>query len=202
MFIKKIILLMLLLAVTLSLSFLIGSIYDENIFDINEFGFQFLTFSVLGSFVYFSFINLKKYDLVLIVIFISATYVLLLNKTLFVNEMGGLKYFIIYSLLLFSVFTVIFSFTWFRFKYVRNILFSILEATGYVLVHLILHLLIKRPIKSQYILIYFLNGLKIMITLGVSFSIVEFIYSKLEELFFKPPQRVIYSAEDDNESDQ
>jgi len=70
-------------------------------------------------------------------------------------------------------------------------MFSILEAIGYVAVHIVLHILIKRPIEGSFVLQYFLNGLKIMITLGVSFSIVEYINYRLEQLFFKIPERII-----------
>jgi hypothetical protein len=197
---KKIVFLILLLIVTISISIIVGSVFDENIFIINTIGFWFLIYSILGSFIFFCSKYLKTFDIFIVVLFISSLFAFLLRRYSLKDEVGGIFQLLIYAFLLFTIYAVIFKFTWFRFKYVRNITFSILEAIGYVLVHLILHIIIKSPIKGQIILYYFLNGLKIMITLGVSFSIVEFIYSKLEELFFKTPERIIPnngSEEDD-----
>lgn len=202
MFFKKMIFLLLLLTITVFLSFLIGSLFDENIFEINSFGFHFLVFSVLGSLVYFSYKYFKKYDQIIIVIFVAAIYGLLMRKTNFAEEIGSITRLGVYALLLFSIYTAIFNFTWFKIKYLRNILFSILEALGFVIAHLLIHVIIKRPIRSQFIIIYFLNGLKIMITLGVSFSLVEFLYSKLEELFIGSPQRVLPQDPNEEEIDQ
>jgi len=202
MLFKKIILLLLLLVVTISLSFLIGSLFEENIFNINSFGFYYLVFSVLGSFVYFSFKYLKKYDQIIIVIFTAATYGLLMRKTNFAEELGSITRLGFYALLLFSIYTIIFNYTWYRLKYLRNILFSIFEALGFVLAHLIIHVMIKRPIRSQFILIYFLNGLKVMIALGASFSIVEFLFAKLEDLFFGTPQRILPKENEQEDIDQ
>ena len=188
---QKIIFLVLLLVVTIAISIIVGSVFDENIFNINEFGFQFLIYSILGSFIFFSSKYLRTFDMLIVVLFISSLFAFLLRRTSMITQVGGLPQLLFYSFLLFTIYAVIFKFTWFRFKYIRNITFSILEAIGYVLVHLVLHIIIKSPIKGQIILYYFLNGLKIMITLGVSFSIVEFINSKLDELFFKTPERII-----------
>jgi len=195
---QKIIFLVLLLVVTISLSFIIGSLFNVNIFDINDFGFQFLIFSLLGSFVFFSTKYLRSVDTIIIVLIISSMFVFLMKKTNLIVQMGGLIQLFIYAVMLFTVYTLVFRLTWFRFKYIRNITFSILEAICYVLVHFILHLIIKREFKSQYILIYLLNGLKIMITLGVSFSIVEFVNSKLERVFFSPPERIVHEDDPEN----
>ncbi len=201
---QKIVFLILLLAITISISFIVGKIFDENIFNINEFGFQFLMFSILGSFIYFSSKYLKYFDMFIIILFISSLFAFLLRRTSLNAQVGGLFQLFIYAFLLFTVYAVIFKFTWFRFKYIRNIKFSILEATGYVLVHLVLHIIIKSPIKGQIMLYYFLNGLKIMITLGVSFGIVEFLNSKLETMFFKTPERIITKdrLDENNDLDQ
>ena len=199
---QKIIFLILLLIVTISISIIVGSVFDENIFNINGFGFQFLIYSILGSFIFFSSKYLRTFDMIIVVLFISSLFTFLLRRTSMITQVGGLPQLLFYSFLLFTIYAVIFKFTWFRFKYVRNITFSILEAIGYVLAHLILHIIIKSPIKGQIILYYFLNGLKIMITLGVSFSIVEFINSKLEELFFKTPERIIPNDSLDENNNQ
>ena len=199
---QKIIFLVLLLIVTISISIIVGSVFDENIFNINEFGFQFLIYSILGSFIFFSSKYLRTFDMIIVVLFISSLFAFLLRRTSMITQVGGLPQLLFYSFLLFTIYAFIFKFTWFRFKYVRNITFSILEAIGYVLVHLILHIIIKNPINGQIILYYFLNGLKIMLTLGVSFSIVEFINSKLEELFFKTPERIIPNDSLDENDDQ
>jgi len=202
---QKILFLALLLIITISMSFIIGSLHGENIFNINGFGFQFLIFSILGSFIFFSLKYLKNYDMLIVVFFISSLFTYFVRKTSLNEQIGGIFQLFLYSFMLFLTYSFIFKFTWFRFKYVRNIMFSILEAIGYVIVHIVLHLIIKKPIIGSYILIYFLNGLKIMITLGVSFSIVEYVYSKLEQLFFQPPERIIteiQSAENSDHNDQ
>ena len=188
---QKIIFLVLLLVVTISISIIVGSIFDENIFNINEFGFQLLIYSILGSFIFFCSKYLRTFDMFIAVLFISSLFAFLIRKTSLNAQVGGVFQLLIYAFMLFTVYTLIFKFTWFKFKYIRNITFSIIEAIGYVLVHLVLHIIIKSPIKGSFILIYFLNGLKIMIVLGVSFSIVEFINSKLETMFFKTPERII-----------
>ena len=199
---QKIIFLVLLLIVTISISIIVGSVFDENIFNINEFGFQFLIYSILGSFIFFSSKYLRTLDMLIVVLFISSLFAFLLRRTSMITQVGGLSQLFIYAFLLFASYALIFKLTWFRFKYLRNITFSILEAFGYVFAHLILHIIIKSPIKGQIILYYFLNGLKIMITLGVSFSIVEFINSKLEELLFKTPERIIPNDRLDEDNTQ
>ncbi len=199
---QKIIFLILLLIVTISISIIVGSVFDENIFNINGFGFQFLIYSILGSFIFFSSKYLRTFDMLIVVLFISSLFAFLLRRTSMITQVGGLPQLLFYSFLLFTIYALIFKFTWFRFKYVRNITFSILEAIGYVLAHIVLHIIVKSPIAGQIILYYFLNGLKIMITLGVSFSIVEFINSKLEELFFKTPERIIPNDSLDENDDQ
>lgn len=198
---QKIVFLILLLMISMSMSFLIGSVFGENIFDLNGYGFQFLIFSILGSFIFFCLKYLKSYDMLIVVIFISSIFTYLIRKTSLNEQIGGVFQLFLYSFMLFITFSVIFKFTWFRFKYVRNIMFSILEAFGYVIVHLILHILIKKPIEGSYVLIYFLNGLKIMITLGVSFSIVEYVNARLEQLFFKDPERIPSGSEADMNGD-
>ena len=198
---QKIVFLILLLMISMSMSFLIGSVFGENIFDLNGYGFQFLIFSILGSFIFFCLKYLKSYDILIVVIFISSIFTYLMRKTSLNEQIGGVFQLFLYSFMLFITFSVIFKFTWFRFKYVRNIMFSILEAFGYVIVHLILHILIKKPIEGSYVLIYFLNGLKIMITLGVSFSIVEYVNARLEQLFFKDPERIPSGSEADMNGD-
>ena len=198
---QKIVFLILLLMISMSMSFLIGSVFGENIFDLNGYGFQFLIFSILGSFIFFCLKYLKSYDMLIVVIFISSIFTYLIRKTSLNEQIGGVFQLFLYSFMLFITFSVIFKFTWFRFKYVRNIMFSILEAFGYVIVHLILHILIKKPIEGSYVLIYFLNGLKIMITLGVSFSIVEYVNARLEQLFFKDPEKIPSGTEADMNCD-
>jgi len=198
---QKIVFLILLLIISISMSFLIGSVFGENIFDLNGYGFQFLIFSILGSFIFFCLKYLKSYDMLIVVIFISSIFTYLIRKTSLNEQIGGVFQLFLYSFMLFITFSVIFKFTWFRFKYVRNIMFSILEAFGYVIVHLILHILIKKPIEGSYVLIYFLNGLKIMITLGVSFSIVEYVNARLEQLFFKDPEKIPSGTEADMNGD-
>jgi len=198
---QKIVFLILLLIISISMSFLIGSVFGENIFDLNGYGFQFLIFSILGSFIFFCLKYLKSYDILIVVIFISSIFTYLMRKTSLNEQIGGVFQIFLYSFMLFITYSVIFKFTWFRFKYVRNIMFSILEAFGYVIVHLILHILIKKPIEGSYVLIYFLNGLKIMITLGVSFSIVEYVNARLEQLFFKDPERIPSGSEADMNGD-
>ncbi len=187
---QKIIFLVLLLLVTITISFLVGSIFEENIFNINEFGFQFLMYSIVGSFIFFSIKYLRNFDTIIIVLFLTIIFAFIMKGTSLNKQFGGLFQLHIYTFLLFIVFTLIMKLTWFRFKYVRNITFSILEAIGYLFVHLIMHVLLKKSFHGQYTLLYFLNGLKIMITLGVSYSMVEYVYAKLEVMFFKTPELI------------
>ncbi len=198
---QKIVFLILLLIIAISMSFIIGSIFGENIFDLNEFGFQFLIFSILGSFIFFSLKYLKSYDMLIVVVFIASLFTFLMRRTSLIEQIGGVFQLFLYSFMLFVTYAYVFKLTWFRFKYVRNIMFSILEAIGYVAVHIALHILIKKPIEGSFVLLYFLNGLKIMITLGVSFSIVEYVNYKMEQLFFKIPERIIpdNSTEDNDD---
>ena len=198
---QKIVFLILLLIISMSISFLIGSVFGENIFDLNGYGFQFLIFSILGSFIFFCLKYLKSYDMLIVVIFISSLFTYLMRRTSLIEQIGGVFQLFLYSFMLFVTYAYIFKLTWFRFKYVRNIMFSILEAFGYVIVHLILHILIKKPIEGSFVLIYFLNGLKIMITLGVSFSIVEYVNARLEQLFFKDPERILSDSEAEKNGD-
>ncbi len=200
---QKIIFLVLLLLVTITISFLVGSIFEENIFNINEFGFQFLMYSIVGSFIFFSIKYLRNFDTIIIVLFLTIIFAFIMKGTSLNKQFGGLFQLHIYTFLLFIVFTLILKLTWFRFRYVRNITFSILEAIGYLFVHLIMHVLLKRSFHGQYTLLYFLNGLKIMITLGVSYSIVEYVYAKLEVMFFKAPELIQPNEDDDlDEFDQ
>lgn len=198
---QKIVFLILLLVITISISFIVGKIFDENIFNINEFGFQFLIYAILGSFIFFCSKYLRTFDMLIVVLFISSLFAFLMRKTSLNAQVGGVFQLFIYALILFTVYALIFKLIWFRFKYIRNIAFSILEATGYVLAHFILHIFIKKPFHGQFILIYFLNGLKIMITLGVSFGIVEFLNSKLETMFFNTPERIISDKKSDENND-
>ncbi len=201
---QKFIFIVLLLAITISISFIVGTIFDENIFNVNEFGFQLLIYSILGSFIFFCSKYLRTLDMFIVILFISSLFAFLIRNTSLNAQVGGLFQLFIYAFMLFTVYSLIFKYTWFRFKYIRNITFSILEAIGYVIVHLVLHIIIKSPIKGSFILIYFLNGLKIMITLGVSFGIVEFINSKLEIMFFKIPNGIIPkdSLDENNDLDK
>jgi len=200
---QKVIFLVLLLVVSIAISFVVGSIFEENIFNINEFGFQFLMYSIAGSFIFFSIKYLRNFDTIIIVLFLTIIFAFILKGTSLNKQFGGLFQLHIYNFLLLLVFALILKLTWFRFKYIRNITFSILEAVGYLFVHLIMHVLLKKTFLGHYTLLYFLNGLKIMITLGVSFSIVEYVYTKLEVMFFKAPKPIQLDDDDDlDEIDQ
>ena len=114
---QKIIFLVLLLIVTISISIIVGSVFDENIFNINEFGFQFLIYSILGSFIFFSSKYLRTLDMLIVVLFISSLFAFLLRRTSMIIQVGGLSQLLIYTFLLFASYALIFKFNWFKFKF-------------------------------------------------------------------------------------
>jgi cation transport ATPase len=98
---------------------------------------------------------------------------------------GGYFHLGIYLSLLFLVFLFCFKFFWFsKNRHLRSLIFSLVSALGYTIVHLISHALLKRPVQSNFITTYFMNGLMIMITISLGFNLAEFIMNKLNDTFF------------------
>ena len=133
---QKIIFLVLLFVITISNSFIVGTIFGEDIFNIHKFGFQFLIYAILGSFIFFCSKYLRTLDMFIVILFISSLFAFLLRRTSLNAQVGGLFQLLIYAFMLFTVYTLIFRFTWFRFKYIRNIIFSYNCAKGVWLIHL------------------------------------------------------------------
>ena len=198
---QKIIFFILLLVVSLFLSAIVSSFLNYNILNIHQLGFQFVIFSILGSFVYFTSKYLRVIDSIIVVMFLSVLYALILKKTSMLIKMGGFLPLILYALFLFLVYMIIFKLIWFwKIRFLRNLTFSVLASFGYTLVHIIVHLILKTPIMSQFITMYFTNSFIIMLTISTSFSIVEFMMIKIENLI-KTPERIKPSDIEENEDD-
>ena len=198
--IKIIVFFMLLLAVAVLLCSLVSSFMNYKIWDINNFGFQFLYFSLLGSIVYFTLRNLRLFDAVAISIILALRFAYIMSKTSLIQQFGSLLNLIFYSASLFTVFTLIFRFVWFNNAgYLKNIVFSLAAAFSYTAVHFVTHLLLGLSVKSNIIMNYFMNGFLIMITLSFAFSITELIFSKIDPIFFQQPGS---SGEDDDEESE
>ena len=199
--VKKIVLFMLLLAVSVLLCALISSFMRYKFWDINDFGFQFLYFSLLGSIVYFTLKNLRLFDAFIISIFLALIFAFIMRRTSLIQEFGSFLNLIIYSASLFAAYTLIFRFFWLNSAgYLKNIVFSLASAFGYTMVHFVTHLLLGLSVKSDIIINYFMNGFLIMITLSFAFSITELIFSKIDSIFFQQPK--LSGKEDDEEGEE
>ncbi len=200
---QKIVFLILLLVITFFVSIIVCSVLDHEIFNIQDFGFQFIIFSILGSFIYFASLHLKFFDSLLISIFFAIIFAFILKKTTMFITFGGIIPLLIYTVLLFIVYAIIFRSIWFSVsRYLRNIMFSIVASCGYCLVHVVVHIFLRIPLKGEFILYYFINGLKLMVTLSVSFSLAELAMTKLDNLFFKIPERIKPADVEDKEDSE
>ncbi len=198
---QKIVFLILLLVITFFVSIIVCSVLDHEIFNIKDIGFQFIIFSILGSFIYFTSLHLKLLDSLLVSIFFAIIFAFILKKTTMFITFGGIIPLLIYTFLLFIVYTIIFRSIWFSVsRYLRNIMFSIVSSCGYCLVHVVVHTFLRIPLKGEFILYYFINGLKLMVTLSVSFSLAELAMEKLDNLFFKIPERIKPGDTEENNS--
>ncbi|MCK4956265.1 MAG: hypothetical protein KAS49_01425 [Candidatus Cloacimonetes bacterium] len=183
---EKVLFLSLLLICTIFMSLIFATILKMNIFDKNQLGFQYLIFSILASFCYFSFKYLKKFDSIIIVFFLAIIYAIILNKTNLSERLGGLLGLGLYTISLFTGFALIFRLCWFNIKHIRNILFSILASIIYMFVHLITSLIVKIDITAVLVLSYFKNALLIMIVISFGITIAELAFNGITK-FFKPP---------------
>ena len=184
---EKLLFISLLLISTIFISIIFTSFMDLNIFDKSNLGIQYLFFSILASFIYFSYKYLKLLDSSIIVISLSIVYTFLLNKTGLSTNFGGVLGLFLYTFTLFAVFAVIFTVIWFKIKFTRNIIFSILATFGYMLVHLISSIIININISALLILTYFKNGIMIMIVISFGITIAELAFRGITN-FYKPPQ--------------
>ena len=183
---EKIIFILLAIVSTLFFSFIFTLIMQLNMFDKNSLGFQYLFFSLLISFVYFCWRYLRTFDAVIVASVLAVIFAILMNKTTLALRFGGFAGLLIYSLLLFLATSFIFRFSWFQFKKFRNIVFSLLAALGYLLVHVLASLWLKIELSSDLLLGYFTNGLLIMIVVSFGISIAELAFVGLLK-FLQPP---------------
>jgi len=182
---QKVVFLLLFLVVSFFISSVVCFLLKYQLLSINNLGFQFTMFSIAGSFIYFCLRYLKLLDAFLTALFLGFIYAYILKRTTMMNDFGGLVPLAIYTSSLFLVFMLIFKMMWLnKQSHLRNLTFSIVSALGYTAVHLAVHAIIKKPIQSNFITTYFMNGLMIMITLSLAFSLADFIMKKLDETFF------------------
>ena len=190
--IQKIVFLLLLLAVSLFVSAVACFLLKYQLLDINNLGFQFTMFSVLGSFAYFSLKYLKMFDALIVTVALGLIFAYVLRRTSLLQTLGGFLQLALYLILLFLVFLFVFRYLWFaRRSYLRSLTFSISSALGYTAAHLVVHVIIRHPIQSSFITNYFMNGLLIMITISLAFNLAEYLMQKLDDTFFviaQPPE--------------
>jgi len=185
---KKLVFYILTFAIAILMCGLISTLMNYNIFDINDFGFQFLYFSIVGCIVFWALQKMRLFDTAAISIFLALIFAYLLSRTDLIKPFGGFINLVIYSSALFLVFTLIFKGLWFNNAgYLRNIVFSLAAAFGYTAVHAVAHLLLKMDLPGSIMLRYFTNGFLIMITLSFAFSISELIITKIDPIFFQQP---------------
>jgi hypothetical protein len=191
---KKILFLMLTLAVSVLLSYGVSFIFKANIFNIHEFGFQFVMFSVVGSLMYFSLKFMSIRNTLAILFVITTIFTFVYKSTSMMQVVGNLQMLYLYLVLLFISLAFVMKLILFneKFRMMRNLSFSITATLGYTFVHIIINLIIKTQISGSLFLSYFKNGFVIMLTLGAAFIVTEIIYSKIAG------DEVMYEEEEDN----
>lgn len=184
MFLKKISFFLILLAVSLLVSSLVSSLFGYNIWTNHMIGTHFLFFTLLGCCVYFIFKFSRSFYAYAAGIFLALLFAYQLSKSPYII-IGGFPSLILYALALFLSFTFILRHLWFnRAGHLRNVIFSLAAALSYTLVHVIVHLLLKVPIKGIMLLHNYLYGLLIMITLSTAFTLSELIFIRIDNMFF------------------
>jgi len=182
---QKVVFLLVLLVVSFFFSAVVCFLLKYQLFNINNFGFQFAMYSIVGSFIYFTLRYLKLLDTLVVAFLMGFIFAFILMRTSLMNEFGSLIPMALYTSTLYIVFMFIFKAMWLNKRgHLRSLTFSIVSAIGYTAVHLAVHGLIKKPIQSNFITTYFMNGLMIMITLSLAFNLADFIMQKLDETFF------------------
>lgn len=176
-----------LLVVSLSFCF-VGMIFlDWKIRSI--FGFQFFSFAVAGSFIYF----LEKYfriiDTLFFLLFFSVFSTLYLVRTEITIQIGGFFNIFLYSLFLYSPLAVVMKyFGKHRLpKYVKNIIFSLIMTIVYTLIHLAVYVLLKETITFEILKMYFYNYLIIFLIISFAFTFSELLFRNIVN-FFTPPE--------------
>ena len=194
----NIIFLILLLVISIFMSNLIGFIFNLNVFNINEFGFQFLIFSILGSFIYFTLKYHKLINTIFVIIFFSIVFGYILNQTSMSKQVGGFMNLSLYILTLFIFFTIFFKFVWLnkKIQYLKDIYFSIIFSFFYTIIHIIMHQILKIDLTGKFVLRYFINSLMITLTISISFRIAEFMFSKIEKMLQTPDRITHYDDEE------
>lgn len=194
---QDIIFLILLLIVGLFLSFIIRQFLNWNIKNI--FSYHLISLMIMGSLIYFSENFFRTIDTFLVVFFGAIINGIILNRTHLAVQIGGYFYIMIYSFFIFFIFAVIFHFIWFRLKirYVKNLSFCVLEAFGYTLFHIVVLVILREAFNFNLIRNYFINSLLIMLTISMSFSIVEILYYSIEKII-KPPGSIMKNNDDED----
>lgn len=176
----KIIHLFLLLASSLCISSLICLLLNYQLFDINQFGFQLLAFSIIASSAYSLMKNSRIIISLVYLLIFSAGYAYFMSKTSLLYQFGNLFYIWIYSLLLCLELLVLIKLLWQKREFVlKNLAFSILGAFFYLLIHLIFHQILTKPLEAQYFLRYFGNGFLIYLVIGSSLTIADLIKNRI-----------------------
>lgn len=181
-------------------SILVARFMQEEIWDLQGNGFQYIIFSLLLSFVYFTHKNLRKTDIFLVITGFTLIYIFLLHKSEFRFQLGGILPLGIYIFLLFSTISMIFVKLWFSSsKNLSALSFSILAAIDYSFVNAILYLFLKIQLSGEAILNNFVFSFPIFISIGVAFHLAELIMTKLDKVFFEEPSDRIHLDDEDDQ---
>lgn len=161
-------------------------ILGYKLFDLNNFGFQFLIFSILASFLLFTIKYAKIFELYLNVFFWGFVFAYLFRRTSLLSEFGGFVKLLFYMELLVISFSLTFQYFWKKSKiHLRGLFFSLLAAVVYAFIHLLMHLLLTREINGSQLLHYFSNGLVVMLTISLSLICAEFISRSIHRNFLE-----------------
>lgn len=184
---KKILFLILTLVISILLSLAVGLIIKADIFNIHEFGFQLLMFSIVGSVLYFTLKYLHIKNTITALVLLTLIFTFLYKNTTIMQVVGNLQILFFYLLLLFISLMIVLKFILFndKFTVMRNLSFSIFSAVAYTAVHIVINIIIGTKISGSLFLSYFKNGFVIMVTLGVAFTVSEIVFAKLESIIGK-----------------
>jgi len=196
---KRTLFLTLTLIVSFLLSLGVSIIIKAQIFNIHEFGFQFIMFSIAGSFIYFTLKYMRMLNTLTVVIFLALIFTFLYKSTTMMQVLGNISLLFLYLFLLFFSLAFVLKIISFNdnFTMMKNLSFSILASLTYTAVHIIINLIIGTKISGNLFFSYFKNGFVIMITIGVAFTISEVLFTKFELLTDKTPFQ--NEEDDDNE---
>ncbi len=183
---KDIIFSIILIAVSLIFSVIARSLFNWKLNTI--YGFHITVFAIFGSLVYIFTKFFRSKDIVLLIFFGSLLCGMILKRTMISVQVGGFYRLILYSLFLFWSYALIFRAIWFKFKnyYLRNLVVSFFSSVSYTIINAIVLLLIKETITGKLILNYLVNAFIMMLVIHFSFSLVEAMYFKIEDMLKMP----------------